>query len=734
MTQLPESDDEPQRVIILGFDGVDPGLVRQFMREGQLPHLAELAQKGSFKDLATTNPAESPVSWAAFSVGSNPGKTGIFDFLRRTPDSYIPDIALVDRTTTPVLPATWMRVGSAAGAGVLMGLTAVVIFVLLARILRRKFGRRLILTLGVAVWAITAAGLFVALEAWVPRALPRVENARRGIPFWELAGHGGHASCVLQVPVTFPAQGFPHGRLLTGLGTPDIRGTWGTYSIYAESFPEIWSDPVNELGRDLYIDGTTDSVTGGKVVHVEFPDGDQVETTTVLFGPRDFTITPERRKREPDLIEDLQPELRLRLDRAAGTATFASGGAEVAARAGEWTDWLELEFKLNPLFAVKGIVRFHLRSVRPFYAYASPINFHPAAPPFLAPLSAPADYSREITERTKHLHETVGWAIATNPLKDELINEDEFLSDARFTFDNRWRVIRNELEHGDWKLLVGVTMATDRVQHMFWRYLDPTHPLHEANAPDRFKNAILETYRRMDEVVGETMEKFVDDETALWVISDHGFASFKKGVHINSWLVEEGLMTLHDPTLRERGKLADITRAANPFANVDWSRTRAYSLGLGKIYLNRKGREPEGIIETDSEAEEVMDRIIGRFEAFRDPDDGGRVVHRVYRSRDIFTGPYARDAADLVVGFEKGYRVSWDTATGRAPPGVIEVNRNKWSGDHCSVDPGLVPGVVFSNCKIALDDPSIIDMGRTVLLTLGVDIPAALEGRDLLQR
>ncbi|MCI0651378.1 MAG: alkaline phosphatase family protein, partial [Planctomycetes bacterium] len=290
-----------------------------------------------------------------------------------------------------------------------------------------------------------------------------------------------------------------------------------------------------------------------------------------------------------------------------------------------------------------------------------------------------------------------------------------------------------ELARGDWRIFTGVMLATDRVQHMFWRFEDPLHPLYDAAAPARQRDAIRDVYRWMDGVIGDVRERFLDANTDLWVLSDHGFASFRTGVNVNTWLVDEGFLAYEEGVAREAGRLEDIARGMNPFAGVDWERTRAYSFGLGKIFLNRRGREPRGIIESPDEAERTMGAIEERLLALRDPaTGGGPVVRAVYRGEKIYRGPHAAEGADIVIGFHDGYRVSWDTAAGRAPPGVLVPNTNKWSGDHCSVDPALVPGFLVTNRKLAAGDPSVIDVAPTVLASLGIEPPQEMEGRNLL--
>ncbi len=281
-------EPNPRRVIVLGFDGVDPRLVTEYMESGDLPNLKALADQGSFLPLATTNPAESPVSWASFTVGANPGHTGIFDFLTRIPDTYIPDIALVKRGQwhfTATKRVLW---------SVAFGLLGAALVALLLFPFRNKLRRAIRIGISAAALVVAAGGLFAVL-GYVPASVPIAMKARQGTPFWEAAGDADLSCSILQVPVTFPAEGFDHGRLLTGLGTPDIRGTWGTFTVYASCFPTEWSDPLNRIDESVYSIGFADSVTGGKLVQLILPPGDDVEIETFLYGPRNFTISAQDR-------------------------------------------------------------------------------------------------------------------------------------------------------------------------------------------------------------------------------------------------------------------------------------------------------------------------------------------------------------------------------------------------------------------------------------------------------
>jgi predicted AlkP superfamily phosphohydrolase/phosphomutase len=198
------------------------------------------------------------------------------------------------------------------------------------------------------------------------------------------------------------------------------------------------------------------------------------------------------------------------------------------------------------------------------------------------------------------------------------------------------------------------------------------------------------------------------------VFSDHGFTSFRRGVHINSWLVQNGFMTL------TKKMSIDDKEGGGLFQYVDWKKTSAYALGFGSIYLNLRGRERQGTVEPGSEAESLSDRIISEMAKLTDPKDGQAVVKKVYKRHEIYDGGQEKNAPDLVMGFNDGFRGSWQTALGGSPAGILEDNLKKWSGDHI-VDPSIVPGIFLANFKIKNDAPSLMDIAPTVLSFFGLD-------------
>jgi len=626
-----------KKVIILGFDGIDPDLLSKWMDEGKLPNLKRLGESGTFLELGTTNPAESPVAWSSFATGTNPGKTGIFDFLNRDPQTYMPDLA----TTS------------------------------------------------------FSEGKF--LLRFFPIEKPSVTCNRKGTSFWQIASQNGLKCVVLQAPVTFPPEKVVGGKLLSGLGVPDIRGTQGTFSYYA---------------TDVAQEGDTEM--GGKITKVKVKDK---KIKTIIYGPRNRLS-----RRREDILVPL--EIEIINDKQA---IIKVQDREEKLEVGQWSDWFMIKFKINPLIKVYGMGRFYLISIKPeFRLYLCPINFYPKKPPF--PISYPGSFCKKLVEEIG-LYKTLGWAIDTWALSENRIDEKIFLEDLFYTMNQRKEIMMNMLKKKDFDLFIFIFQASDRVQHMFWRLIDETHPAYDRKKAEKYGDAILKVYQKMDEILGEVMP-FVDENTTLFVISDHGFHSFRKAVNLNTWLVKNGYMTLSSEKGKEY-KLEDLFGKGEFWPNVDWQRTKAYALGLGCIYMNLKGREIYGIVKAGDEYNDLKKEIVTKLKNLRDPATGKRVIVDVYKREDIYKGEYLKEAPDLVVGFNEGYRVSWQTALGGIPPKVIVENKSNWSGDHCSFDPSITQGIFISNKKFAGESPSIIDIAPTVLEIFNLPIPEEMDGEPI---
>ncbi len=311
----------------------------------------------------------------------------------------------------------------------------------------------------------------------------------------------------------------------------------------------------------------------------------------------------------------------------------------------------------------------------------------------------------------------------TKAFEEGRINEETFISMCDEIVDEQEQMLWHELDKLKEGLLAFAFFSTDRIQHMFWATRDPKHPLYDTEYADKYGHVIDDYYRKMDKILGKLLEK-TDSDTALMVFSDHGFTTFRRSVHINSWLVQNGFMKLTKDIPKD-----DIEGGAL-FQYVDWSGTKAYALGFGSIYLNLNGREKHGIVKKGKEADETVNDIISSFAELKDPENGQPAVKRVYSSAEIYSGDQTGYAPDMVVGFADGYRSSWQTAIGGAPAVLMEDNLKKWSGDHI-VDPSLVPGILLTNFKPSKSQPSVMDLAPTVLSFFNMSSPG-MEGKPIL--
>jgi predicted AlkP superfamily phosphohydrolase/phosphomutase len=672
----------PGRVVILGFDGVDAKLLEEMQSRGELPHLASLARRGGYSPLTPTVPAQTPVSWATFSTGLDPGGHEIFDFLKRDPANRIPAFAVAEETVAPLMFGKKNPIVFSALAALLFLLPG-----LLLR--RRRFLAVALAALGIAA----GAGAFFAVRAWLPPERPWVKNNRRGPVFWAEAG--ARPATVVRMPVTFPPEPFPEGRMLSGLGVPDLSGRIGKPAYYT-------SDPffAPREGNDFSVE----------VVRLETNVGRQV---TRIAGPPG---RPFGREGTIDL------PMTLAVSGARDRVTVEAGGARTTLAPGQWSGWLSLTFRVNPLVAVHGYARMRLATIEPEIGlYLSPIQFDPERlPPGLA-LSSPKDFAEMLVERFGR-YKTMGWAIDTWSIQSGTLPEDAFLEDVAMTSAQERRVLRGLLEGGQ-KLLFHYFEFPDRVAHVFWRFRDRGHPAYDAKLAARYGDAVEKSYRVMDEIVGETQQS-LRPEDVLLVLSDHGFATWRRSVNYNSWLVENGYLVLKGSARRQN--LEALFGRGQFWEAVDWSKSRAYAMGLGDIYVNLRGREEGGIVEPGAAYEALREELSSRLTALADPKNGERAVSRVFRREQVYRRFDPRLIPDLIVANRPGYRVSWQSSLGVPTENVFEDNRDVWSGDHCSLDPDLVRGVFFASKPFRADGvPGIADVTASVRALVG---GAAVDG------
>ncbi|MBL8112164.1 MAG: alkaline phosphatase family protein [Acidobacteria bacterium] len=695
-----EGADAKPRVVVLGFDGADHRLVARYIEEGKLPNLKSLADTGGLRPLRPTIPAQTPVSWSTFSTGLSPGKTQIFDFLKRDPATYRPGFAVAEEGRRKLLFGSANRYAAAAAAALL----AFVVVLPLARFLLKS--KPWTFALGGAFALALVAGFFgYRVGRLLPEALPTVTNNRRGMPFWEAAAKQGVKSVVMHVPVTFPAVDYENGRLISGLGVPDVRGRVGTPSFYT-SDPFFAPRNKNEFSVELV---RLENNTGTIQTEVFGPYNKLFPEPPVIKIPMALTVLPDRQ--------------RLRIE--------PQGSEAITLAAGEWSGWVRFTFPFNSLVKLHGIGRFHVASVSPeIKLYLSPIHFDPEDLPPAVKITAPGSLAKELAHE-HGLFKTMGWQIDTWSMSEGVIDEETFLDDVSFTVAQSKKMMASFLSEKDVTLFVQVYEFTDRVAHCFTRFTDTEHPAYDAEKAGRYGIAIERSYQQMDAIVGEAM-KVLGKDDVLIVLSDHGFSSWRRSVNYNTWLVENGYMTLTG-----QGKEADLEMLFGQgefWPNVDWSKTKAYAMGLGEIYINVKGREGKGSVAPGAEYEAVRQELIERLGNLTDPANGRRAVAHVYTREQAYGSFDANLIPDLFVTNTEGYRVSWQASLGVVTKELFEDNRGIWSGDHCSLDPDVVPGILLSNRKLPPDrTPGIADVPATILKVLGVPPPEKLDGEPLFQ-
>ena len=508
----------------------------------------------------------------------------------------------------------------------------------------------------------------------IPTSGASVRLLRKSKPFWKTLAEHGIGCTILRIPITFPPEKFD-GKMLSAMSTPDLKGTQGSFSQFTTRVEKA----TYENGSRYPLERVQDGFIG------------------IIEGPQDSFL-------------DSEPNLHIPFRLVGSGNQFELHVQEhrCPLKPGAYTEWLQLSFRTAVGAKASGIARFLLTETGAECSlYMSPINIDPGRPAL--PISHPSYYAKYLADLLGP-YATCGMAEDTWALNEGVIDEAAFLDQAYSIFDERRGMFLSALRRASSGVVACVFDTSDRVQHMFYRHL---------GGSGAHAHTIEEMYGRMDKLVGQTLP-FVDKDTALYVLSDHGFTAFRRGVNLNSWLHLHGYLHL----------LPGAALGESYFAGVDWSRTRAYALGLGGMYLNVKGREAQGTVEPDGEYEQLRREIISKLTELRE-DTGEAPIRTVYATSDLYRGPYLDAAPDFLVGYNEGYRVAWDSAVGKITERILEENEKAWSGDHC-VDPVLVPGVLFSNRAINATDPGIEDLAPTALASFGVEIPSWVEGKSLL--
>jgi len=456
--------------------------------------------------------------------------------------------------------------------------------------------------------------------------------------FFEHAVRKGFPAKALWWPATFPARPELPVATIPGLGTPDILGKLGVGTQFS-----LDREPVGEKIKTGYSDliqKGRDRFQGILVGPAQGRNG-KSEAAQISF---EFDMT------------------------SRDSARLTIGKQSIELVEGKWSPILELSFKIGLFLKVHAITRVILTHSKPSpVLYFLPLQIHPLHS--LWRYGTPHDFVQKSWVYGGRFL-SIGWPQDTTGLEDGCITDQQFLDLCEEIFTSREAILLSHLKEFREGVIASVFDSLDRIQHMFWR--------------DR-PEIIEDWYVRLDRLVGKTLQ-FMENDSGepahLIVISDHGFTAFNTKVHLNRWLLDNGyLFTKSDD--QGRG-----------LANVDWSRTRFYALGLNSLYLNLQGREGQGIVTRD-QVETLLERISGELTTWLGPD-GRQVVNHCYPRAEAFQGSLIAYGPDLLVGYSPGYRGSQQTGLGGWENVALEPNLDHWGADHC-IDPKFVPGVLFSS-------------------------------------
>ncbi|MBU1185666.1 MAG: alkaline phosphatase family protein [Acidobacteria bacterium] len=524
----------------------------------------------------------------------------------------------------------------------------------------------------------------------LPLSGGKVRQRREGRSFWEYLEDHDIPATIFKMPANYPPAKTKQ-RTLSGMNTPDITGNYGTYNYYTTDYADLQDD----------------SYAGGNH-HEVYVIGNRIDAK--LYGPDNSFI-------RGDYPPKASIDFKVYIDPDRPVAKVLIQGEEFILREKEWSGWKRVKFPLMPTQSVSGICMFYLKQIRPeFKLYISPINIDPANPAL--PISTPESYSRELEKRFGPFF-TKGLPADWNAMNNLVLDEESFLEQDNFVLQERKEMLEYELSRFDSGLLFYYLSCTDQRQHMFFRFLDKQSPSYDEKLAVEYGPTIENIYREADRMLDTALQK-ADKDTIVWAISDHGFAPFRRTFNPNTWLKQSGYHSLINEYKKEDEGL---------FLNTDWSRTKAYAYGLNSLFLNVKGREGQGIVNP-AEKTALAREIAHKLEAYIDPKTGEKPIFAAKPAEDIYSGSRMHEAPDIVIGYNRGYRVDWSSPMGTIAAEVMEDNTMKWSGDHMSA-PDIVPGIFLSNRPVNNPQPALYDLAPTILKLFGIETPKEMIGRSI---
>jgi predicted AlkP superfamily phosphohydrolase/phosphomutase len=554
---------------------------------------------------------------------------------------------------------------------------------------------------------------------------------RTGEPFWVTLRKHGVPADIWRMPINFPVEA-SKGWSFPGMMTPALDSAYGECSFWTTS--------------------------GDRAIEVQYKKLEQVRE---FSGVIDMSLKGpiNSYKHRTDAAGQPVPKsvpMKAYVDRDSGAAALVVGDSRLVLRPGQWSAFVRVEFPMLPmgLESVHGIVRFYLRSIEPFELYCSPVNADPTNPP--SPVSQPADASAKLADAIG-LYYTQGMAEDVGALKRGVLSDEEFMAQSNLVFTERRRMLDYALERymakDDGGLLFFYFSTIDLTSHMMWRLTDRAHPGFDpelaardsswwsGRAGSTWFDTVHDLYIRMDEAVGE-IRAAVGDDTTFVLMSDHGFAPFRRKFGLNRWLVDEGYLVLREgvelPTSTDdhltifgvrRDRDAQGNEIGEPYTVVDWAKTRAYGMGFNGLYLNRVGREGDnpltpaveaGIVAPGAQADALAAEIKAKLEAIQDPETGMRPVLRCDAAAAVYSGRRVAEAPELLVGFNAGYGNSDPASTGEITSYVLADNASgSFNGSHLMA-PDVVAGLLVSNEPVRAGEHALEDLTVEVLERFGV--------------
>jgi len=753
-----QSSSNDQKVIVLGMDGMDAGYATTWMDAGELPNFSRLRGEGTFAKFMPANPAQSPVSWASINTGRNPGKHGIFDFIR----------IIRGKRSAPVVPTIGFQEPvriSAADAE--LPYTTIKDFTLVFAIglLLAAIGVTLVIKHKPVGAVLIIAGLggsgyfFMSWQDAYPEGevFPAYESLNLAENFWVNLDDAGVAFRGQGTIVSYPTEELKHGKLVAGLGAPDALGGLNSSAIYTTTKERVTSRKT--------IHPSVGGQSSGTVKIYLLDD----KMSSKIYGPVNLT---SKKEKVGTRLAHSKTSVDLSVQWNKGTSIdLTVDGVMQTVAINTWSEFYQVEFVWNSKFSTWALVRLWVEERNgELEIYSSPLQVDPE---HLTPgnrTSYPANFAKEIQDEIGRF-ETLGWACQTHAVKDAELSDDAFLADIEFTLGWRKKMLKAAVKAQDWEVLFHFFGTPDRICHMLMNHMDSRHPQYDEAAANRvvhyfgqdfaLKDSALVIYKEMDKIVGWLLDEVLSEDDVLMIVSDHGFDSFRRQVDLNSWLAQEGFLTI-DNHNRVAMPLTAKQMNKSQLKFVDWGETQAYSIAIGKIYLNIKGREAKGLVDAD-EADAVVKEIEARLYEMIDPETGEKMVKKVYLRDDLYSGKYVHKtkqdgdtvaqegAPEITIDFVSGYRASWSVTGGGitlvdgvdengdtiAVPGpYVSDNDYAWSGDHCGVDIHAVQGVFFSNRQTELPAGDVYydstHLAPTVLNLKDVEIPGDYDSQPLI--